>query len=113
MPPVNTSEMVPVMTSLNLATGIFAEVTEATTQSTLVHQTGDEWSGSGYWIWRPETEEVLTGGRLSPQFQKVRLETQVSFNFYSSTPKAFKFHTLPLRVFYFLYYNPVPRLNCH
>lgn len=59
--------MVPVMTSLNLATGIFAEVTEATTQSTLVHQTGDEWSGSGYWIWRPETEEVLKEGGSPPK----------------------------------------------
>ena len=69
MPPVNASEMVPVMTSLNLATGIFAEVTEAATQLTLVHQR-DEWSGSGYWIQRPETEEAVTGGRLSPQRQR-------------------------------------------
>ena len=46
-------------------------------------------------------------------FQKVRLETQVIFNFYSSTVKVVKFHTLPLRVFYFVDYNPVPRLNYH
>lgn len=65
MAPVDTSEMVPVMTSLSLATGIFAEVTEATTLSTLVHQTGDEWGGPGCWIRRSETEEVVTGGRLS------------------------------------------------
>lgn len=50
--------MVPVMTSLSLATGIFAEVTEAAPRSTLVHQTGDEWSGPGYWIRRSETEEA-------------------------------------------------------
>ena len=78
MPSVNTSEMVPLMTSLNLATGIFAEVTEAAAQSTLVHQTGDEWGGSGYWIRRPETEEVLTGGRLSPQRQKMPRSRELS-----------------------------------